>query len=75
MNYKILQEETFGKSLKQIVIENREITKRDVEFLLNPTSEYMELPTKIKNMELGEKLFMEELDNEGDIGILVDTDV
>ena len=54
MDYKILQEETFGKSLKQIVIENREITKRDVEFLLNPTSEYMELPTKIKNMEVQE---------------------
>ena len=75
MNYKILQENTFGKSLKQVVIENRELTKNDVEFLLNPTSIFVENPFKLRNMSEGIKLFMEELDKEGDIGILVDTDV
>ena len=50
MDYKILQEHLFSKSLKQIIIENREMTKKDVDFLLNPTSEYMEFPTKIKNI-------------------------
>ena len=75
MDYKILREYLFSKSLKQIIIENREMTKKDVDFLLNPTSEYMELPTKIKNIELGGKLFIEELDKGADIGILVDTDV
>lgn len=75
MDYKILQEEVFGKTLKQIVSQNRELTNSDINFLLNPTSEYVELPTKIKNMEFGGKLFIEELDRGGDIGILVDTDV
>ena len=75
MNYKILQENIGIKTLKDIILENREITKNEANFLLNPTSEYMELPTKIKNIELGGKLFIEELDKGADIGILVDTDV
>lgn len=75
MNYKILQENIGIKTLKDIVLENREITKNEANFLLNPTSEYVENPFKLKNMSEGIQLFMEELDNEGDIGILVDTDV
>ena len=74
MKYKILQE-NLGRNLKQIVSENRELTQFDIDFLLNPTDEYVEFSTKIKNMELGGKLLIEELDKGGDIGILVDTDV
>ena len=66
MDYKILQEETFGKTLKQISLINRELTNQDVEFLLNPTSEYVENPFKLKNMAEGIKLFMEELDKESE---------
>ena len=74
MNYKILQENIGIKTLKDIVLENREITKNEANFLLNPTSEYVENPFKLKNMSEGIQLFMEELDNESNIGLLVDSD-
>ena len=74
MNYKILQENTFSKSLKQIVIENRELTNGDVDFLLSPTNEYVENPYKLKNMFEATKLFVNELESESKIGILVDSD-
>ena len=75
MNYKILQENTFSKSLKQVVMENRELTQNDVNFLLSPTNEYVENPYKLKNMFEGTKLFMNELEDESKIGLLVDSDV
>lgn len=74
MNYKILQENIGIKTLKDIVLENREITKNEANFLLNPTSEYVENPFKLKNMLEGIQLFMEELDNESNMGLLVDSD-
>lgn len=75
MNYKILQENIGIKSLKDVVLENKEITKNEISFLLNPTSEYVENPFKLKNMSEGIKLFMEELEEESKIGVLVDSDV
>ena len=74
MNYKILQENIGIKTLKDIVLKNREITKNEANFLLNPTSEYVENPFKLKNMSEGIQLFIEELDNESNIGLLVDSD-
>lgn len=74
MNYKILQENIGIKTLKDIILENREITKNEANFLLNPTSEYVENPFKLKNMSEGIQLFIEELDNESNIGLLVDSD-
>ena len=62
MKYKILQENTFGKSLKQIVSENREFTNDDINFFINPTNEYVEMPLAIKNMDSAMKLFIEEID-------------
>ena len=75
MNYKILQENTFGKSLKQIVSENREFTNDDINFFINPTNEYVEMPLAIKNMDSAMKLFIEEIDKNSKIGILCDPDV
>lgn len=75
MNYKILQENIGIKSLKDVVLENKEITKNEINFLLNPTSEYVENPFKLKNMSEGIKLFIEELEEESKIGVLVDSDV
>lgn len=75
LNYKILQENIGIKSLKDVVLENKEITKNEINFLLNPTSEYVENPFKLKNMSEGIKLFMEELEEESKIGVLVDSDV
>lgn len=74
MKYKILQE-NFNRNLKDIVLENRELTKSDVNFLLNPSSEYLENPFKIKNMSEAITLFINELDNESKIGIVPDCDV
>ena len=74
MKYNILQEETFGKSLKDIVLINRDLIDDDVEFLLNPTNEYQEMPLRIRNMDKAMELFINELDNESKIGLLVDTD-
>ena len=74
MDYKILQNDIFGKSLKQIVMENRELTKNDIDFLLNPTNEYVENPYKLKNMFEATRLFMNELEEENVVGILVDSD-
>ena len=75
MNYKILQENIFGKTLKQVVMENREITNNDINFLLNPTNEYVEMPMSIKNINKAIELFISELDNNSKIGVLCDPDV
>lgn len=75
MKYNIKTTDTFGKTLYDIVLSNRDLTKKEVDFLLNPTSEYQEMPFKIKNVDKGIELFISELDKGGDIGILVDTDV
>lgn len=75
MKYNIKTENTFGRTLRDIVLKNRELTEKDVDFLLNPTSEYQEMPFKIKNVDKGIELFISELDKGSDIGILVDTDV
>lgn len=75
MNYNIKTTNTFGKTLYDIVLSNRNLSKEDVDFLKNPTGEYQELPFKIKNIDKGIELFISELDKGGDIGILVDTDV
>lgn len=72
MNYKILQKETFSKSLRQIVIENRNLEKTYVDFLLNPTNKYVEMPMSIKNIDNAIKLFIEEIDNNSTIGIVYD---
>lgn len=75
MKYNIKTENTFGRTLRDIVLKNRELTEKDVDFLLNPTSEYQEMPFKIKNVDKGIELFISELDKGSNIGILVDTDV
>ena len=75
MDYKILQENIGIKSLKDVVLQNREMTKGDCEFMLNPTVEYVENPFKLKNMSEAIALFISELDNESQIGIVPDTDV
>lgn len=74
MKYKILQE-NLGRNLKDIVLQNRELTQADADFLVNPTSEYIENPFKIKNMAEAINLFVSELDNESKIGIIPDVDV
>ena len=51
MKYNIKTTDTFGKTLYDIVLSNRDLTKKEVDFLLNPTSEYQEMPFKIKNVD------------------------
>lgn len=72
MKYNIKTKNTFGKSLKGIVLANRDLTKEDCSFLINPTVEYVESPYKIANMKEAVELIVSELDKESVIGLLVD---
>lgn len=74
MEYRIKTENTFGKSILDVVLENRGLTESDMEELLNPSVENVEFPQQIPNMNDAIKLFINELDMESKIGIIVDSD-
>ena len=74
-DYRLLTEDIFGQSLKEVVLDNRDIDISEVDFLLNPTGEYIEHPMVIKNMDKAIELFIQSLDNDEKIGILLDCDV
>lgn len=75
MNYSILNDDTFGMSLLDVVLDNRDLTESQMEELLNPSAENLEMPFHLLNMDKAIELFINELDKGGDIGILVDSDV
>lgn len=75
MNYSILNDDTFGMSLLDVVLDNRDLTESQMEELLNPSIENVEIPFHLLNMDKAIELFINELDKGGDIGILVDSDV
>ena len=75
MNYNILNDDTFGMSLLDVVLDNRGLTESQMEELLNPSIENVEIPFHLLNMDKAIELFIKELDNESNIGILLDTDV
>ena len=77
MKYTVKQDknQTLLKSLKDVVLENRGLSNSDVEFLINPTDEYLEFPEAIPNMKEASELFIEQVNTGGNIGILIDPDV
>lgn len=75
MNYNILNDDTFGMSLLDVVLDNRGLTESQMKELLNPGIENVEIPFHLLNMDKAIELFIKELDNESNIGILLDTDV
>lgn len=76
MKYNIKTSDIFGKSLKTIVLNNRNLTEDDIEKLSNYNlGEVTESPYKLNNMYEAVKLFMQEYDKQSNIGIVVDSDV
>ncbi len=74
-DYRLLTEDTFGQTLQEIVLSNRNLTKGEAEDLLNPSVSNVESPFQLKNMDKAIEMFIEAIDTELKIGILIDTDV
>ena len=76
MKYNIKTIDTFGQSLKSIVLKNRNLTEEDVCKLFNlDLGKVAESPFQIFGMDNGIKLFMQEFDKQSNIGIICDPDV
>ena len=76
MKYNIKTIDTFGQSLKSIVLKNRNLTEEDVYKLFNlDLGKVAESPFQIFGMDNGIKLFMQEFDKQSNIGIICDPDV
>lgn len=75
MKVNIKTTETFGRSLLDIVLKNRGLTKEDVDRLLHPSVEDVEHPMQLKNMGEAGKLFIKEVVRGAKIGIIPDQDV
>lgn len=56
------------------MLENRNISKEEVNNLLNPNSSFEDMPYGIFNMVLGTELFLKNIEQKKKIGILVDCD-
>ena len=71
MKYNIKTIDTFGQSLKSIVLKNRNLTEEDVYKLFNlDLGKVAESPFQIFGMDNGIKLFMQEFDKQSNIGII-----
>ena len=74
MKYKLINEDIKGKSLLDIVYENRGVTKEQVNELLKADSRYYRDPFEIFNMDRAVEMFEEEISKESVIYILCDSD-
>ena len=76
MKYNIKVENSFGRTMRDIVLSNRNLTEKDVIKLLNNNlGSVTESPYKLENMGEAVQLFMQEYDKEAKIGFVVDADV
>ena len=76
MKYNIKVENSFGRTMRDIVLSNRNLTEKDVVKLLNNNlGSVTESPYKLENMGEAVQLFMQEYDKEAKIGFVVDADV
>lgn len=76
MKYNIKVENSFGRTMRDIVLSNRNLTEKDVVKLLNyDLGSVTESPYKLENMGEAVQLFMQEYDKEAKIGFVVDADV
>ena len=75
MKYNIKVENPFGRTIRDIVLQNRDLTEKDV---INLSSYNLgavtESPYKLDNMGEAVQLFMQEYDKESKIGLCVDCD-
>lgn len=75
MKYKLINENIKGKKLLDIVYENRNITKEQVEKLLNADSSEYKNPFQIFNMDKATTLFKKVYKEDSTVGLVVDPDV
>lgn len=75
MKYQLINKDIEGKSLLDIVYENRSLTKEQVEKLLNASSNEYKNPFTIFNMDNAVTLFKKIYKESLVVGILVDEDV
>jgi single-stranded-DNA-specific exonuclease len=75
MKYQLINKDVMGKSLLDIVFENRNLTKEQVERLLKCNSNEYRNPFEIFNMDKAVSLFKEIYKEDLVIGILPDEDV
>lgn len=76
MRYNIKVDNSFGRTIRDIVLRNRDLTEKDV---INLSSYNLgavtESPYKLDNIGEAVQLFMQEYDKESKIGLCVDADV
>lgn len=75
MKYNLINKDIQGKSLLDVVFENRKITKEQVERLLNTKEEDCRNPFEIENMDKAVNLFKKIYKEDLVVGLLVDEDV
>lgn len=75
MKYQLINKDIEGKSLLDIIYENRNLTKSQVEKLLNASSNEYKNPFTIFNMDKAVTLFKKIYKESLVVGILVDEDV
>lgn len=75
MKYKLINGDIKGKSLLDIVYENRGVTKEQVNELLNADSRYYRDPFEIFNMDRAVEMFKKVYNKALTIGLIIDTDV
>ena len=75
MKYQLINKDVMGKSLLDIVFENRNLTKEQVEKLLKCNSDEYRNPFEIFNMDKAVSLFKEIYKKDLVIGVLPDEDV
>lgn len=75
MRYNIKVDNPFGRTIRDIVLQNRDLTEKDV---INLSSYNLgavtESPYKLENMGEAIQLFMQEYDKESKIGLCIDCD-
>ena len=74
MKYKLINEDIKGKSLLDIIYENRNITKEQVNELLKADSRYYRDPFEIFNMDRAVEMFKEIYNKDLIIGLIPDVD-
>lgn len=76
MKYKIIDKNYKDKKLLESVLNNRNLTKEDIDRLLNANERYYKDPCKITGMVEAVKFFKQKIIEGGVVvGLLVDPDV
>ena len=75
MKYELINKDIESKSLLNVVMDNRNITKEQVERLLNANEEEYRNPFEIENMDRAVECFRKIYKEDLVIGLLIDSDV